>query len=415
MFYAESWALVHYLMTDPDARKNQIMSHFLKVLGDTNDSEEAARQAFGDLKKFGDRLESYTRQVAFYYQRLKPQTHFSDKDYVARPLSPAEVLALQADFLEHSGHGKEAKTMLKEAIEQQPTLAAAYSTMGMYHFQQHDNDAAQKEFEQALQLDPGDFRSYYYLADILYRRMGYREESTPQIIKHLENLVKINPDFAPAYAFLSVAYRQQKETREKALAAGIQAAKLDPMQAAYVADIGDALLALDRDKDAQVVGERLTKRARTPYEKSIAENFNRRLTLHEELKAKNPGKEAGDALAAAEKVTVSEEPEDNAQPVAAEKPPASGSAQQGGSEEGLIREAHCDHAPSATVKFAILGDTLLLVVPDLRKIEYRANGVGSTLTANPCSGWNNRKARITFVPPQDKQFRGEITAIEFLQ
>jgi len=415
MFYAESWALVHYLMLDPDARKNQVMVHFLKVLAETNDSEEAARQAFGDLKKFGARLETYTRQAAFYYQRLKPQTRFSDKDYATRPLSPAEVLALEADFLEHSGHGKDAKAMLREAIQQQPSLAAAYSTMGMFDFQQHDNDAAQKEFEQALQLDPGDFRSYYYLADILYRRMGYREESTPQIIKHLENLVKINPDFAPGHAFLSVAYRQQKETRERALAAGIQAAKLDPIQLAYVADIGDALLALDRDKDAQFIGEKLTKRARTPYEKAISENFSRRLTRHEELKTKNSGKEAGDVIVSAEKAAGSEEPDDSAQGVAPERPPASEPARQGGSEEGLIREAHCDPAPGATVKFAILGDTLLLVAPDLTKIAYRANGKESALTANPCSGWNNRKARITFVPAQDKQFRGEITAIEFLQ
>lgn len=413
MFYAESWALVHYLMTDPDARENQIMVHFLKVLSETNDSEEAARQAFGDLKKFGDRLETYTRQVAFYYERMKPQTHFSDKDYSARPMSPAEVLALEADFLEHTGHGKDAKTMLKEAIEQQPRLAAAYSTLGMYDFQQHDNDAAQKEFEQALQLDPGDFRSYYYLAEILYRRIGYREESTPQIIKHLENLIQINPDFAPAYAFLSVAYRQQKEMKEKALAAGIQAAKLDPIQIAYVADIGDALLALDRDKDAQLIGEKLSKRARTPYEKAVAENFNRRLTRHEETKAKGPAKDTGDNMVAAERAGISEEPDENAQPVGTEKPPVSEPAQQAGSEEGLIREAHCDAALGATVKFAILGDTLLLVVPDLAKIAYRSNGKEATLAEIPCSGWNNRKARITFVSAKDKKFKGEITSIEF--
>lgn len=412
MFYAESWALVHYLMLDPDARKNQILVHFLKVLADTNDSEEAARQTFGDLKKFGDRLEGYTRQSAFYYERMKPQTHFSDKDYAARPVSPAEVLALEADFLEHAGHGKDAKTMLKEAIEQQPTLGFAYSTLGMYDFQQHDNEAAQKEFEQALQLDPGDFRSYYYLADILLRTKGYGEESTPQIIKHLENLVKINPDFAPAHAFLSVAYRQQKEAREKALAAAIQAAKLDPISLAYVADVGDALLALDRDKDARFVGEKLTKRARTPFEKGIAENFNRRLARHEEFKAKNAGKDAGDSLAA-EKAAVSEEAEDSAQTVTLEKPSASKDGQQGTAVEGLIREAHCDAAPGATVRFAILGDTLLLSVADLTKIRYQANSKESSLAENPCPGWGNRKARITFVSAQDKKFRGEITAIEF--
>ncbi|HEX8836865.1 MAG TPA: DUF1570 domain-containing protein [Candidatus Acidoferrum sp.] len=412
MFYAESWALVHYLMLDPDARKSQIMTNFLKVLADTNDSEEAARQAFGDLKKFGDRLQGYTRQTAFYYERMKPQTRFSDKDYATRPLSPPEVLALEADFLEHSGHGKDAKTMLKEVIEQEPALAPAYSSLGMYDFQQHDNDAAQKEFEQALQLNPSDFRSYYYLADILLRTKGYRGESTPQIIKHLENLVKINPDFAPAQAFLSVAYRQQKETKEKALAAAIQAAKLDPISLAYVADIGDALIALDRDQDAQLIGEKLTKRARTPFEKSVAESFNKRLTRQEELKAKNGGKAPGDTLVAPEKTAANEEADESAQAVATEKPSASASAQPGGSEDGLIRETHCD-APGATVKFAILGDTLLLAVHDLAKVVYRAGGKESTLAANPCSGWSSRKARITYVPAQDKRFQGEITSIEF--
>lgn len=282
----------------------------------------------------------------------------------------------------------------------------------MYDFQQHDNEAAQKEFEQALQLDPGDFRSYYYLADILLRTKGYREESTPEIIKHLENLVKINPDFAPAHAFLSVSYRQQKETKEKALAAAIQAAKLDPISLAYVEDIGNALIALVRDKDAQFIAEKLTKRARTPFEKSIAENFNKRLTRHEELKAKNGGKAAGEALVATEKAVANEEPDENTQPAATEKPSASESAQQGGAEDGLIREAHCD-APAATVRFAILGDTLLLAVRDLTKIEYRAGGKESTLAANPCPGWSSRKARITYVPAQDKKFQGEITTIEF--
>jgi len=79
----------------------------------------------------------------------------------------------------------------------------------------------------------------------------------------------------------------------------------------------------------------------------------------------------------------------------------------------LIREAHCDAAPAVTVKFAILGDTLLLTAPDLAKIEFRSNGKDSTPAANPCSGWSNPKARITYKPASDKKFRGEIVSIEF--
>lgn len=415
VFYAESWGLVHYLMTDPQARKNQILAHFLKALDETNDSEEAARQAFGDLKKFGDRLESYTRQQAFYYQRLKPQATFSDKEYASRQLTPAEVLTLQADFLQHTGHAKEAKNMLKEAIQQQPALAAAHSETAYYDYLQHDNDAAENEFEQAAQLDPQDFCAHYYLAQIIHRRSGYRAESTPQIIKHLEKVVQVNPNFAPAYAFLSVAYRQQKETKEKALAAAMQAAKLDPTRLAYLADVGATLLALDRDNEARLIGEKLAKIARTPGEKAIAENFGKRLMRHEELAAKNQGKAPADSPISPEKMSVSEEAEDPTQSVIVEKPAVSEppASRQGGSEEGVIREVHCDASSGATVRFAILGDTLTLSALDVMKIEYRANGKYSNAAANPCSEWNGRKARISYKPAQDKKFSGEIVSIEF--
>jgi hypothetical protein len=156
----------------------------------------------------------------------------------------------------------------------------------------------------------------------------------------------------------------------------------------------------------------MTKRAGTPAEKAIAESFNRRFTRHEEWKAKNSGNAPGNAVVEAEKAPVAEEPDDSVQPVAPEKPPSSEAAQQGGSEEGIVREAQCA-APAATVKFAILGETLLLFAPDTAKIEYRTNGKESTLAANPCSGWNHRKARITFVPTQDKRFKGQIVSVEF--
>lgn len=414
VFYAESWALVHYLMTDPEARKNQVMVHFLKALQETNDSEEAARQAFGDLKKFGERLESYTRQPGFYYQSMKPQTKFSDKDYTVRQLSPAEVLTVQADFLQHTGHGKDAKNLLKEAIQQQPTLSAAHSDSGYYDFLQHDNEAAEKEFSQAIQLDPQDFRAYYYQAEILYRRSGYREDTTPQIVKDLEKVVQIRPNFAPAYAFLSVAYRQQKESKEKALAAAMQAVKLEPTRMAYVADVGDCLMALGRDKEAHYIGERLAKIARTPTEKAIAESFSKRLARHEDFVTKNRGKAAGDD-ASAENLSMGDDADDSVETAVLEKSskPESQTSQQGGSEEGVIREVLCNASAGATIKFAILGDTLLLRVRDLSAVEYKVAGKEPTASANACAGWSGRKARITFKPAEDKKFRGEIVAIDF--
>jgi tetratricopeptide (TPR) repeat protein len=415
IFYAESWALVHYLMTDPEARKEQTLKRFMEVLEKTNDSEEAAKESFGDLKKFQITLESYARQVSFHYMKMKPQAPISDKDYAARELSPAEVLTVQADFLEHNGHGKEARSLLQQAIEQQPGLAAAYSERGFYEFYQHDNDGADKDFDKAIELDPKDYRAMYFKAELRLRKDGYRAESTPQIISYLEKVVQINPDFAPAYAFLSVAYRQDDSTKAKALDAGIKATKLAPTVFAYYINVGNALMALKRDHDAQIWSERLNKNARTPAEKSMAEAFAVRLAKHEEDSAKKDSTASGEKQAAAEKQSPGEESGEEAStaPIPGKTATAAGGGSQTSTVEGVIREARCDGVKGVTLRFAILGETLSLAAADIAQIEFRKDGKASRADENPCVQWKDRKARLTYQSGPDAKSSGEIKGIDF--
>jgi tetratricopeptide (TPR) repeat protein len=415
VFYAESWALVHYLMMDPDARKSQLLGRYLKALDTTDDAEEAGHQAFGDLKKFETRIDDYARQPGFYFQKIKPQTQFSEKDYTAREMTPAEVLTLEADFLEHTGHAKEVKPMLTQASGMQPGLAEAMSCMGYFDYLQYDNEAAEREFTQATQLNPKDFRAYYYLAQIRYRKNGYGEASTPEIVTNLEKVTQINPDFAPAYAFLSVAYLQRKETKEKAVGAALQAVKLDPTALVYVVDLGSALIALNRDTDAKAAGAQLDKAARTPGEKAMAQNFDKRLVRRQEYLAKKQGAAGGGADSNAEKSVSTDDNMESAATSGTETsviPPAAGAAEIS-SEEGVIREARCEGTSRAAVKFAILGETLSLSAPDTAKIEFRSSGKDSTAGGNPCAQWNGRKAKITYKTSPDGKMGGEITAIEF--
>ena len=66
VFYAESWALVHYLMLDPEARQRQLLKNFIAAWDKSGNQIEAAQQAFGDLKKFGDLIQGYSRQTMFH-------------------------------------------------------------------------------------------------------------------------------------------------------------------------------------------------------------------------------------------------------------------------------------------------------------------------------------------------------------
>jgi hypothetical protein len=293
LLYAESWAIVHYLTLSPEVSRQQLLLKYLKAWQETNDGGESARRAFGDLDEFEKKIDVYARSLGFYSQRKPSSTRLSDKDYKARDMSSAEALVVQADFLQHTNHFPEARQMLKDALAMQPNLAAVHACIGYDDFARHDNDGAEEEFHQAVMLDPQDFRSLFYLAEIVYRESGYGPQSTPLIVEYLETAAQINPNFAPAYAFLSVAYRQQPATKQKALDAAIEANRLEPAMLAYVADIGDALIALDRDADARAIGGTLNKTADTPQEKAMAESYAKRLAYYEEnaqqKKSQGPG------------------------------------------------------------------------------------------------------------------------------
>src|SRR5438046_8331567 len=62
VFYAESWALVHYLLMDKEARQNQLLKNFLETWQKSGSQVQAAQTAFGDLKRFGQRIEARSEE-----------------------------------------------------------------------------------------------------------------------------------------------------------------------------------------------------------------------------------------------------------------------------------------------------------------------------------------------------------------
>ena len=408
LFHAQAWALVHYMLNDPDARKNQWFSKYLKALDNTTDSEGAAKQVFGDFNHLQVAMEFYSRQTSFNFQRYKPQMAITTQAYPVRDMTSAEALVVQADFLAHINHHVQAKEMFQQALLQQPNLAAAHLGVGYVNYLQHDNDAALAEFNKAIEIDQNDFRPYHFRALLLLRTTGYTKDSTPQIIANLQKVIALNPEFAPAYGFLSVAYRQQNETKPKSFDAAIRASTLEPTNYYFLVDIGDALLAINHDQDAMELLDRMQKSARTPTEKGLVESFANRLTAHQKPSGAN-----GKSPEASAPVTSSAAADDLKQQAGGEqanesKPPSSQT------EEGLIQEATCGVSAVTGVCFAILGKTLFLAATDSSRISLRVSEKESSLNAMPCEHWKGKKAKITFVPSLHETTPGEIISIDFL-
>jgi Tfp pilus assembly protein PilF len=227
-------------MLSPDVKKDALLDKFLAALQSTDDPIEAARQSFGDLRKLADKLETYARQPSFYVAHFPLESGLSEKDFSARALPLAEALTQEANFLLRNGSQSEALNLLHQAADADHELPALHEALGYYHFLRSDNENAGKEFDETLSHDAKNAASYYYKAEILYRKSGYTKDATPIIRTDLEKAVEFDPNFAPAHAFLSIAYTEADETRSKSIAEARRAIELEPGNLGYYIDLGRA-------------------------------------------------------------------------------------------------------------------------------------------------------------------------------
>ena len=393
IFYAESWALVHYLSMAPEVRDQNLLNKYLVALQESDDPIEAANKTFGDLKKFEDKLASYARMPAFYYNKIKLNSDISEKEFSARPLAPAEGLVHQADYLLHSNHLPEAIAVLHEAEQINSKTPGLHGGLGYYHFLKADFDNTEKEFTLALQDNPNDVTVYLYRASILYRKSGYSKESTPQIIMNLEKVLSLQPDFAPAHAFLCMAYINSPDQKAKSIAAATRAVSLEPGNMAYFIDYGRALLANGKQAEAKQVADRAQRTATWPRDRTLASNFIKSLN--------NPTGKDGATSAAS----------------AADPAPADTTASQSSDEPsaalGKITEVLCGRPPGVMFTLTTSQEQFLFQVKDIAKVELKDTANSAQAGPLACTAWKDRKAQVSYRPTPNGAAQGEVRAIAF--
>jgi Tfp pilus assembly protein PilF len=193
---------------------------------------------------------------------------------------------------------------------------------------QADYANAEKELQLAIAANPNDISAHIDMAFLYLRRDSYTKESTPKIRVELEKVLSLSPDFAPAHAFLSIAYAQDpaKDT-DKAFKAARRASELEPGNLAYFIDIGKALLAAGRVLEAKKIAETAQKVATTTGDRNMATSFTKQI----EYKVNHP-QETTNA-----KSVEAESPVHNASPAE--------SVESAAHAEGQITELLCGHAP----------------------------------------------------------------------
>lgn len=289
VFYAESWALVHYLMLDPEAHEQHLLKSFFAAWDKSGSQIEAGQQAFGDLTRFGQVIEAYSRQRMFRVALFKNGQQAADKTYAVRSLTAGEVLALRGDCASHRKMFEQAKPLVEQAVQTEPNLAFGHEALGYYLYRKEDESGADREMKKAMELGSTSFVAPYYHGLLVLHGGLAPPEMMREAIKSLEKATQINPQFAPAFEGLAQAYSTAPEMQKQALDAGLRALQLEPATHAYAINLLSLLLNADRDADARQLAQRILDKAASPEEAQEARALLDRIKEREQWSEQNEG------------------------------------------------------------------------------------------------------------------------------
>ncbi|HEX8686086.1 MAG TPA: tetratricopeptide repeat protein, partial [Pyrinomonadaceae bacterium] len=165
LFYAQSWALIHYLSEVRGGARRENLARFTALLAEGQPVEDALRGAFGaGVGEIEEGLAAYVRPGRY---RAGAEEFARPLDFdarmSARPLAEAEAVARLGDLLLHTGRYDEAEGFLSRALELDPRLARARVSLGALRLRQGRHAEAREQLEQAAAAEPSNHLAHYHL------------------------------------------------------------------------------------------------------------------------------------------------------------------------------------------------------------------------------------------------------------
>ena len=100
VFYAESWAIAHYLYITDRQNHTDRVGAYLNLVSRHEDPVVAAEKAFGDLKHCRRRSDEYiARSTYMHFVLSSAAAPIDESAYQTQPLTLTESNAMRADFL----------------------------------------------------------------------------------------------------------------------------------------------------------------------------------------------------------------------------------------------------------------------------------------------------------------------------
>jgi Tfp pilus assembly protein PilF len=249
MFYAESWALIHFMMFGRNMDGGQKLTAFFAKLQQGDDQKKAFEEVFGSFKDVDDALNEYVSHFAFQAGVLKNPAQLNEKDYPSRTLSMAETQAEIGGYHLWTHDLVNARAYVNDALHNDAKLGLAHEELGFLDFSDGKDAESLNEFTQAFADDATLYLSLFARTMLSPVASSDAPADQDAFKQALLAVVAINPQYAPAFVQLARLAVRQNDLK-MAFSYSRKAEVLEPFRAGYRLQTGQILLRAGQNTDA---------------------------------------------------------------------------------------------------------------------------------------------------------------------
>lgn len=291
LFYAESWALVHYFRYGDRGAHRELLQRYVGKLSDGRSSQAAFREVFGDDLRLMERdLRRYIEDGT--YQPVTPRSELRDvaSEITVRAVDEAELNALLGTWLVAVERADAAEKYFEKCGDAPAARGRVEQWRGYRAYKARDFVKAAEHWEKAVVGQSENYLAWYYYASALMQaRIGESFElgkgdrkACRQIEQAATRAVELMPRYAPAYGLLAATHLASGLEIPAGVRWAEEALRLAPQNFNYRLTLAQLQLSQTNFVAARVALEPLLKLEGDPAVRKLAESVMKLIKLSQQ-------------------------------------------------------------------------------------------------------------------------------------
>jgi tetratricopeptide (TPR) repeat protein len=253
-FYAESWVLVHYLISGNPDRRRQALEYLRLAQAGASPDRLLSQGLTADPASLERELRNYVQRYLFDSTRIPIQGK-ANLAMEVRPMAWPDVFYRLGDLLANLDRPEAATEHFRAALAAQADHGPSLTGLGQIEEKAGNREAARAYYEKAARLSPDDFLAQYLYAQDQLEEPG--PDSLRQARAALNRVVKLRPDLGEAWANLGYSYQQEDQLPPEAIQALENAHRLLPTRMDVAHNLAIAYARTGRPAKAEELIERV--------------------------------------------------------------------------------------------------------------------------------------------------------------